>query len=267
MKSQVRAVVIGGGVVGASVVYHLAKIGWTDVMLLEKSELTSGSTWHAAGGMHTFNGEANISRLQKYTIDLYREIEDSIWPILRAASQRRIDARGDPGRTRQSEAHLFARALSRDGNRDDLARGGEALQSADRRPLFRRRALAGGRRTLRPLGHDACLRRRRPQARRFGRTLHQGSRASSAPRRFLGRCDRQGRGSRRACRQLRGTMGARDRPYGGRRIAGAGDGASLPRHRGDPGIGGPAARNRQHHGLCRRNLYAPGGPERSDGRL
>jgi dimethylglycine dehydrogenase len=75
MKSSARAVVIGGGVVGASVLYHLAKIGWTDVMLIEKSELTSGSTWHAAGGMHTFNGEANISRLQKYTIDLYREIE------------------------------------------------------------------------------------------------------------------------------------------------------------------------------------------------
>jgi len=75
MKESVRAVVIGGGVVGASTLYHLAKIGWTDVMLIEKSELTSGSTWHAAGGMHTFNGEANISRLQKYTIDLYREIE------------------------------------------------------------------------------------------------------------------------------------------------------------------------------------------------
>jgi dimethylglycine dehydrogenase len=75
MKASARAVVIGGGVVGASVLYHLAKIGWTDVLLLEKSEITSGSTWHAAGGMHTFNGEANISRLQKYTIDLYREIE------------------------------------------------------------------------------------------------------------------------------------------------------------------------------------------------
>jgi dimethylglycine dehydrogenase len=75
MKASARAVVIGGGIVGASVLYHLAKIGWTDVLLLEKSELTSGSTWHAAGGMHTFNGEANISRLQKYTIDLYREIE------------------------------------------------------------------------------------------------------------------------------------------------------------------------------------------------
>ncbi len=75
MKDTARVVVIGGGVVGASVLYHLAKIGWTDALLLEKSELTSGSTWHAAGGMHTFNGEANISRLQKYTIDLYREIE------------------------------------------------------------------------------------------------------------------------------------------------------------------------------------------------
>ncbi|HKD55835.1 MAG TPA: FAD-dependent oxidoreductase [Steroidobacteraceae bacterium] len=75
MKSSARAVIIGGGVVGASVLYHLAKIGWRDVLLLEKSELTSGSTWHAAGGMHTFNGEANISRLQKYTIDLYRELE------------------------------------------------------------------------------------------------------------------------------------------------------------------------------------------------
>src|SRR3977135_865293 len=75
MKASARSVVMGGGVVGASTLYHLAKIGWTDVLLLEKSELTSGSTWHAAGGMHTFNGEANISRLQKYTIDLYREIE------------------------------------------------------------------------------------------------------------------------------------------------------------------------------------------------
>ena len=75
MNPSARAVVIGGGVVGASTLYHLAKIGWTDVILIEKSELTSGSTWHAAGGMHTFNGEANISRLQKYTIDLYREIE------------------------------------------------------------------------------------------------------------------------------------------------------------------------------------------------
>lgn len=75
MKTSAQAVVIGGGIVGASMLYHLAKIGWKDVLLIEKSELTSGSTWHAAGGFHTYNGEANISRLQKYGIDLYKEIE------------------------------------------------------------------------------------------------------------------------------------------------------------------------------------------------
>jgi dimethylglycine dehydrogenase len=75
MKTSARALVIGGGVVGASTLYHLARIGWSDALLIEQSELAAGSTWHAAGGMHTFNGEANISRLQKYTIDLYREIE------------------------------------------------------------------------------------------------------------------------------------------------------------------------------------------------
>ena len=76
MESTARVVVIGGGVVGCSVLYHLAKAGWTDVMLLERSELTSGSTWHAAGGCHTINGDPNVAKLQKYTIDLYREIEE-----------------------------------------------------------------------------------------------------------------------------------------------------------------------------------------------
>ena len=75
MRSHARVVVIGGGVVGASVLYHLARAGWTEVMLLERSELTSGSTWHAAGGMHTVNGDPNVARLQAYTINLYKEIE------------------------------------------------------------------------------------------------------------------------------------------------------------------------------------------------
>jgi dimethylglycine dehydrogenase len=75
MRSHAQAVVIGGGVVGCSVLYHLAKLGWTDSVLLERDELTSGSTWHAAGGMHTINGDPNVAKLQKYTIDLYQEIE------------------------------------------------------------------------------------------------------------------------------------------------------------------------------------------------
>ena len=76
MKESAQAVVIGGGVVGASVLYHLTRAGWTDVVLIERTELTAGSTWHSAGGMHTLNGDPNVAKLQQYTIDLYQEIEE-----------------------------------------------------------------------------------------------------------------------------------------------------------------------------------------------
>ncbi|WP_299632438.1 FAD-dependent oxidoreductase [uncultured Roseobacter sp.] len=76
MKTTTRGAIIGGGVVGASVLYHLTKLGWSDVMLLERSELTSGSTWHAAGGFHTLNGDTNMAALQGYTIRLYKELEE-----------------------------------------------------------------------------------------------------------------------------------------------------------------------------------------------
>ncbi|MDH3263400.1 MAG: FAD-dependent oxidoreductase, partial [Paracoccaceae bacterium] len=75
MKSNAQVVVIGGGVVGCSVLYHLTKFGWSDVMLIERSDLTSGSTWHAAGGFHTLNGDTNMAALQGYTIGLYKELE------------------------------------------------------------------------------------------------------------------------------------------------------------------------------------------------
>src|SRR5205814_348362 len=70
-----RVVVIGGGVVGCSVLYHLTKAGWKDVVLVERDQLTSGSTWHAAGGFHTLNGDPNVAKLQGYTIGLYDELE------------------------------------------------------------------------------------------------------------------------------------------------------------------------------------------------
>ena len=76
MKSHARVVVIGGGVVGCSVLYHLAKAGWRDLLLIERLELTSGSTWHAAGGFHTLNGDPNVAKLQRYTVNLYKEIEE-----------------------------------------------------------------------------------------------------------------------------------------------------------------------------------------------
>lgn len=76
MKSHTQVVVIGGGVVGCSVLYHLTKLGWKDVVLVERDELTSGSSWHAAGGFHTLNGDPNVAQLQSYTVDLYKELEE-----------------------------------------------------------------------------------------------------------------------------------------------------------------------------------------------
>ena len=75
MKRQTEAVIIGGGVIGCSIAYHLAKLGMNDVMLLERQELTSGSSWHAAGGVHGLHDTNNIARLQYYTMNLYRELE------------------------------------------------------------------------------------------------------------------------------------------------------------------------------------------------
>jgi glycine cleavage system aminomethyltransferase T/glycine/D-amino acid oxidase-like deaminating enzyme len=71
VPKQARAVVIGGGVSGCSVAYHLAKAGWTDVVLLERKQLTSGTTWHAAGLIGQLRGSANMTRLAKYSADLY----------------------------------------------------------------------------------------------------------------------------------------------------------------------------------------------------
>jgi dimethylglycine dehydrogenase len=68
-------VVIGGGIVGVSVLYHLARRGWRDIVLIERAELTAGSTWHAAASFHAINDDPNIAALQSHTIKLYREIE------------------------------------------------------------------------------------------------------------------------------------------------------------------------------------------------
>lgn len=75
MKSHARVVVIGGGVVGCSVLYHLTKLGCADAVLCERKELTAGSSWHAAGQIHALNADPAVARLQGYTISLYRELQ------------------------------------------------------------------------------------------------------------------------------------------------------------------------------------------------
>lgn len=78
LPTTARVVIIGGGVVGASVLYHLAKAGWTDSLLLEKNELTSGSTWHAAGNCPNFSGSWSIMKMQSYSTELYRRLGDEV---------------------------------------------------------------------------------------------------------------------------------------------------------------------------------------------
>ena len=75
MEKHAKVVVIGGGVVGCSILYHLSKFGLKDCILLERKELTSGSSWHAAGNVHVISSDPNISRMMAYTIGLYKEIE------------------------------------------------------------------------------------------------------------------------------------------------------------------------------------------------
>ena len=76
MKTHVKALVVGGGAVGTSIAYHLAKAGWNDVVLLERDELTSGSTWHAAGLLPLFNMSYATTHIHKYSVEFYKQLED-----------------------------------------------------------------------------------------------------------------------------------------------------------------------------------------------
>ena len=75
LPSSTKVVVIGGGVAGCSVAYHLAKFGWKDTILLERDQLTSGTTWHAAGLVGQLGATATITKLRKYSLNLYKELE------------------------------------------------------------------------------------------------------------------------------------------------------------------------------------------------
>ena len=75
LPTATKVVVIGGGVAGCSVAYHLVKFGWKDVILLERDLLTSGTTWHAAGLIGQLGASAAITKLRKYSLDLYKQLE------------------------------------------------------------------------------------------------------------------------------------------------------------------------------------------------
>ena len=106
MKTTARAVVIGGGVVGVSTLYHLAKLGWSDVVLLERKELTSGSTWHAAGLLPLFNLSYSVGKLHQYSVGLYPSLEAETG--LHAGFSQVTNIRLATTKDRMDEYHYYA---------------------------------------------------------------------------------------------------------------------------------------------------------------
>jgi len=76
LRDQAQVVIIGGGIVGCSIAYHLTLMGWKDVVIIEKGMLTSGSTWHAAGLVGQLRSNRNVTQMLKYSIELYEKLEE-----------------------------------------------------------------------------------------------------------------------------------------------------------------------------------------------
>ena len=234
MKSDARVVVIGGGVVGVSVLYHLTKAGWKDVLLLERGELTCGSTWHAAGGMHTVNGDPNVAKLQQYTINLYKELESLTGQscgmhltggIMLAGTRARLDwlkmakARG---RYLGMELELIS-----------------VEEAARLFPLMNKKHFVGA--LFDPIeGHvdPWGVTQAYAKAAQLGGAEvvrhNRVARAQGTRRRQLGCDHREGHRARRARRERCGSVGTRSRPHGRAGVTGARHGASVPDHRGSP---------------------------------
>src|SRR4051812_27303112 len=118
MKDQYRVVVIGGGIVGCSILYHLTLRGLTDVAVIERGELTAGSSWHAAGGFHAINSDPVIARLQAYTISMYRTVEEESGQRVGLHLTGGLELAGTPERAEWLKAELaWHRYMGNDGAR------------------------------------------------------------------------------------------------------------------------------------------------------
>jgi dimethylglycine dehydrogenase len=106
MKNQYQVVVIGGGIVGCSVAYHLTLRGLTNVAVIERRELTAGSTWHAAGGFHAINSDFDVAALQKYTISLYPQVEEESGQSIGLKLSGGLELAGTPERAQWLKAEL-----------------------------------------------------------------------------------------------------------------------------------------------------------------
>ena len=211
VPAQARVVVIGGGIAGCSVAYHLAKLGWRDVVLLERRELSCGTTWHAAGLVGQLRATHNLTRLAKYGADLYERLEAETG---QATGFRRP---GSLSLARNSRAHARAGAPGVDGallrrrrRGDHAGRGGTPLAApAHRRPG--RRGVAAARRAHESHRHHAGPRQGRAPGRRHDPREHRGDGDPHPRRRRRGRRHLARRHRLRGRGQLRGHVGARSR--------------------------------------------------------
>ncbi|HJP21519.1 MAG TPA: FAD-dependent oxidoreductase [Alphaproteobacteria bacterium] len=139
MKSHARVVVIGGGIAGCSTLYHLVKLDWSDVVLLERDELTAGSTWHAAGNCPSFSTNWNIIRLQRYGIELYARLEAETGAAV--SLQRTGSVRLAHSRDRMDEFHHVAGMARAQGIEFEVLTPAELV---DRYPYLETHDLVGG---------------------------------------------------------------------------------------------------------------------------
>ncbi len=266
MKSHAKVVVIGGGVVGASVLYHLTKAGWKDVLLIERAELTSGSTWHAAGGMHTVNGDPNVAKLQQYTIELYKEIErisgqscgvHITGGIMLAGTRERLDWL-KMAKARGRYLGMDLEIISVD-------------EAAKLFPLMDKKHFAGA--MYDPIeGHVdpyGVTHAYAKSAQIGGAEIVRHTRVTDLKARADGSWDvitDHGNVHAEHVVNAGGPVGARSRAHGRHRAAHPGDGASIPHHRRHAGTGrqeGAAARHR----FRGRNLPSPGARRHAHGHL
>ena len=271
-EGERRSSVIGGGVVGASVLYHLTKAGWTDVVLVERKELTAGSTWHSAGGMHTLNGDPNVSKLQQYTIELYRTIEARSGPGLLDPPARRADARRRP-RAARLAAHGRRPAGRYLGMDLEIISAAEAKAMF---PLLEEQYFVGA--LFDPVeGHrrsDGVTNAYAICARQAGAEVYRHTWVNDLRQRADGTWDVITDKGEIHAEHIVNAGGLWAREVGrmiGLELPGAGHGAHVPRHRGHGGGRRAQRRDRPRDAdgarLRRRDLHPPGGPRDADGHL
>ena len=218
MVEHARAVVIGGGVGGTSIAYHLAALGWTDIVLVDRAELTSGSTFHSAGLVGQLRSSVTLTRMMMYGVELYRRLaaETGVDPSWHEVGSLRLAS--TPARFEELQRQAgWARTFGLPLELDLGGRGPRPVPADDHRRRAGRR-VAAHRRLARPVEPRLRARRRRPRARRQD--------AQPPPRRRDRRPRRAGDGGRGRARRRavddrgggRGQRGrdvrARDRPPG-----------------------------------------------------